>query len=697
MAVEQEQLAHAGAADGGADLVPDPAQRLGREGERAGKVDVLVALADGGGRQDENRQCPDRHQLQRAADDRLDRGRCRPRPAGAARAARSRRPAGPPPSLPGRAPRIRGWPDPATSRAAAAPWSPSGRRSQARFGHGMTGRVEQGEDGHGMDLRHHSPAGVRPPFGRYHHAGGGRRCRAGCCSCRGSWASGPTASIPEDAAAQAEQAFANIDACLAAAGFARGQVVRLYGVPDRSRLPAGLHAGPRRLGRRPAAGLDAARSSRRWRCRRARSRSKRWPRPERCGCSISTATRCRRAITAPCARWPWPGSPAPDMRSTCAISTPRASIRCSALPSGAATTILAGNRKGLESYVDRLQRAEALVVQFPTWCFGAPAMLKGFLDRLFLPGRRVRPQRPGPGQAAAAQHPRARRRSSPTGGRATPPGTWATRRASWSRATSAGSSLPRRAVGYPRALRISTPPPTRPAAAFLERGRPAHGAALMRVLVVLAHPVAESFAHAVHRQRGGRPRPVPATRSASSTSTGIGFDPVMSAEDRRGLPHARRQRGAGRRSSRPSALGRGAGLRLPDLVVQHARHAQGLDRPGLGAARHLRAAQGPGADQGPPAQHPPDRRLLDLWLALVVDPLRHRRPRPPHHLRGVRPLCHPRCRTFWLGHYRMDSSTPQSRERFLGGSRPWPPGSSSGDLPADEARPSAPAPVRLAW
>ena len=46
----------------------------------------------------------------------------------------------------------------------------------------------------------------------------------------------------------------------------------------------------------------------------------------------------------------------------------------------------AGNRKGLESYVDRLQRAEALVVQFPTWCFGAPAMLKGFFDRLFLPG-----------------------------------------------------------------------------------------------------------------------------------------------------------------------------------------------------------------------------------------------------------------------------------------------------------------------
>lgn len=44
------------------------------------------------------------------------------------------------------------------------------------------------------------------------------------------------------------------------------------------------------------------------------------------------------------------------------------------------------NQRGLERYVARLQAAEGLVVQFPTWCFGAPAMLKGFLDRLILPG-----------------------------------------------------------------------------------------------------------------------------------------------------------------------------------------------------------------------------------------------------------------------------------------------------------------------
>ncbi len=34
-------------------------------------------------------------------------------------------------------------------------------------------------------------------------------------------------------------------------------------------------------------------------------------------------------------------------------------------------------------------------------------------------------------------------------------------------------------------------------------------------------------------------------------------------------------------------------------------------------------------------------------------------------LRGLRLLCHPRCRTTYLAHYRMDSSTPQSRTAYL--------------------------------
>lgn len=47
---------------------------------------------------------------------------------------------------------------------------------------------------------------------------------------------------------------------------------------------------------------------------------------------------------------------------------------------------VAKNRAGLEGHVVRLQAAEALVLQFPTWCFGLPAMLKGWCDRILMPG-----------------------------------------------------------------------------------------------------------------------------------------------------------------------------------------------------------------------------------------------------------------------------------------------------------------------
>jgi NAD(P)H dehydrogenase (quinone) len=44
------------------------------------------------------------------------------------------------------------------------------------------------------------------------------------------------------------------------------------------------------------------------------------------------------------------------------------------------------NRLPVQNYVDRLLQAEALVFCFPTWCFGMPAMLKGFFDRVMVPG-----------------------------------------------------------------------------------------------------------------------------------------------------------------------------------------------------------------------------------------------------------------------------------------------------------------------
>jgi putative NADPH-quinone reductase len=44
------------------------------------------------------------------------------------------------------------------------------------------------------------------------------------------------------------------------------------------------------------------------------------------------------------------------------------------------------NIEPVREYVERLRAAEALIFSFPVWNFGYPAILKGYLDRVFLPG-----------------------------------------------------------------------------------------------------------------------------------------------------------------------------------------------------------------------------------------------------------------------------------------------------------------------
>ena len=44
------------------------------------------------------------------------------------------------------------------------------------------------------------------------------------------------------------------------------------------------------------------------------------------------------------------------------------------------------NRGPIAAYADRLLAAEALVLIYPVWNEGFPAILKGFIDRVFIPG-----------------------------------------------------------------------------------------------------------------------------------------------------------------------------------------------------------------------------------------------------------------------------------------------------------------------
>lgn len=47
---------------------------------------------------------------------------------------------------------------------------------------------------------------------------------------------------------------------------------------------------------------------------------------------------------------------------------------------------IGANVAPVAGYVERLRAAEALVLSFPVWNYGYPAILKGYFDRVFLPG-----------------------------------------------------------------------------------------------------------------------------------------------------------------------------------------------------------------------------------------------------------------------------------------------------------------------
>ena len=58
--------------------------------------------------------------------------------------------------------------------------------------------------------------------------------------------------------------------------------------------------------------------------------------------------------------------------------------------------IAGANEAGIEDHVAALRCAEALVLVYPTWWGAMPALLKGFFDRVLLPGYAYRYRRDSP-------------------------------------------------------------------------------------------------------------------------------------------------------------------------------------------------------------------------------------------------------------------------------------------------------------
>ena len=51
---------------------------------------------------------------------------------------------------------------------------------------------------------------------------------------------------------------------------------------------------------------------------------------------------------------------------------------------------MSANTREVEVYVQRLRAAEALILVFPVWFDGLPAIMQGYFQRVFLPGVSVR-------------------------------------------------------------------------------------------------------------------------------------------------------------------------------------------------------------------------------------------------------------------------------------------------------------------
>ena len=186
----------------------------------------------------------------------------------------------------------------------------------------------------------------------------------------------------------------------------------------------------------------------------------------------------------------------------------------------------------------------------------------------------------------------------------------------------------------------------------------------MRVLVVYAHPVNDSFNAAVHRTV------VDTLTEAGHAVTDLdlyatGFEPALSADERRAYDKV----GENTATVAPyvAQLQDAEGLALcfptwwyglPAIlkgwldrvwlpgVTFHLPPDGGRIRPGLTNIRRFGVATTAGSPWW----------FMRFYMA---------EPAKRVLLRGIRPLCAPDAKHFWLCHYAMDKSTPETRARYL--------------------------------
>ena len=185
----------------------------------------------------------------------------------------------------------------------------------------------------------------------------------------------------------------------------------------------------------------------------------------------------------------------------------------------------------------------------------------------------------------------------------------------------------------------------------------------MRVLLVYCHPVAESFAAGL-RDAALRGLERAGHEVELLDLYAIGFQPVLSAEEHRNYLTASGERHPEPEHARLIAWAEALVFVYPTWWYGLPAMLKGwLDRvwtpgsvfeipsdkgPIVSLIRHIRKI-GVVNTCGAPR-----------WYSILMG-----QPGRKTLLRGVRALCARRCKTVWLAHYEMDSSTPESRAAFI--------------------------------
>ncbi|TYC56439.1 NAD(P)H-dependent oxidoreductase [Rhodobacterales bacterium] len=185
----------------------------------------------------------------------------------------------------------------------------------------------------------------------------------------------------------------------------------------------------------------------------------------------------------------------------------------------------------------------------------------------------------------------------------------------------------------------------------------------MRVLVVFCHPCEESYNAAICRdlvaQLEEKGHDVRLTDLYAR-----GFDPVMSAEERRGYHAPQENTVRIAEDLEDIKWCEGLVFVYPTWWFGPPAMLKGwLERVWVPHETFGMPTEGQGMQ--PRMQHITRIGIVTTcgasWFVskLVGEPGRK------IILRGIRLLAHPRCKTLYLAHFKMDSSTPESRQRYL--------------------------------